>query len=168
MLVYHPAFDLYSCVFRIFQLLTFLKQKELEVDRLRILDFYLAFPSEISKIKFPQDLLALKTLFKKRSPNVYEELIDEKRIFDRMKAYQLSALKCIASYGFIDNDSLNKGIVRKTDKVIPEEILTKVNELSVEKENTIKFIVGFQDLPLYGSFGVKYRTGLLDFKYDRI
>lgn len=166
MLVYHPAFDLYNCVFRMFQILTFMKQTEVELDRMRILDFYLAFPKEINKISFPQDLHSLKQIFKVKEANPYEDLIDPKRIFDRMKPFQYAALKCIASYGLIDNDMLAKNIVKKTNKAIPDEILKEVKDLSTDKENVIKFIFGFQDLPLYGSLGIKHRTGLLDFKYD--
>ena len=111
--------------------------------------------------------VSLKSIFKKKAPNPYEDLIDAKRIIERMKSYQLSALKCLASYGLIDSTLLAKNIVRRTNKEIPSELSSKFNELTIEKQNVIKLIVGFWELPLYGKYGLKDRTGLIEFKYDQ-
>jgi hypothetical protein len=144
-----------------------MKQEEVEVDRLRIWDFYLTFPNEARNISYPSFLSELKSIFKKKAPNPYEDLIDAKRIIERMKSYQLSALKCIASYGLIDSTLLAKNIVRRTNKEIPSELSNKFKELTIEKQNVIKLIVGFWELPLYGKYGLKDRTGLIEFKYDQ-
>jgi len=167
MLIYHPAFDIYNCVFRLLQLLSHMNQDEVEIDRLRIWDFYLTFPNEARNISFPLALSELKGVFKKKEPNPYEDLIDAKRIMERMNSFQLSALKCIASYGLIDSKLLSKNIVRRTSKEIPKELASKFNNLTIEKANIIKLIVGFWELPLYGKFGLKDRTGLIEFKYDQ-
>ena len=167
MLIYHPAFDIYNCVFRMLQLLSHMKQEDVEVDRLRIWDFYLTFPNEARNISYPNSLSELRGVFKKKEPNPYEDLIDPKRILERMKSFQLSALKCIASYGLIDSKLLGKNIVKRTDKEIPSELLIKMKDLSIEKQNVIKLIVGFWELPLYGKSGLKDRTGLIEFKYDQ-
>ena len=147
--------------------MTSMKQNEVELDRLRIWDFYLTFPNEARKISYPADLSELKKIFKTKQENPYEDLIDPKRIIERMKPYQVSALRCLASYGLIDSKMLAKNIVKRTDKEIPIEILSKFSELTVEKSNIIKLIVGFRELPLYGKMGLKYRTGLIEFKYDQ-
>lgn len=166
MLVYHPAFDIYNCVFRLLQLLTSMKQDEVELDRLRIWDFYLTFPNEARKISYPKDLSELKRIFKSKNENPYEDLIDPKRIIERMKPYQMSAFRCIASYGLIDSKLLSKSRIARTEKKIPKELLDKFSELTVEKSNIIKLITGFKELPLYGKTGLKFRTGLIEFKYD--
>lgn len=167
MIIYHHAFDIYNCVFRMLQLLTFMKQDEVEVDRLRIWDFYLTFPNEARNISFPSTLSELKGVFKKKDRNPYEDLIDPKRLIERMKPFQLLALKSIASYGLIETKLLSKNIVKRTSKEIPKELSEKLSELTTEKENVIKLIVGFRELPLYGKFGLKDRTGLIEFKYDQ-
>jgi hypothetical protein len=168
MLIYHPAFDLYSCIFRVLQLLTSMPQKEIEVDRLRIWDFYLTFPNEARKISFPNTLSELKRIFKSKIANPYEDLLDSKRIIDRMKPYQLSALRSLASYGFVDGDLLTNNIVKLTDKQIPQELKDEYERLKSnhEKQNIIKLLIGFSDLPLVGTSGLKSRTGLIEFKYD--
>ena len=118
MLVYHPAFDIYNGVFRMLQLLTLMKQDEVELDKLRIWDFYLTFPTEARNITFPQSLSELKKIFKKDKQNPYEDLIDSKRIFERMQPFQMTALKSLASYGLIDNKQFSKGWVKRTEKEI--------------------------------------------------
>jgi hypothetical protein len=143
-----------------------MKQEYVELDRLRIWDFYLTFPNEARKIKFPQDLIELKKIFKQKEINPYEDLIDPRRIIERMKSYQISALKCIASYGLIDSDEFSKNIIRRTEKEIPKEILDKFEQTTDEEKNILKLVVGFSELPLFGQMGLKYRTGLIDFKYD--
>jgi hypothetical protein len=50
MLVYHPAFDIYNGVFRMLQLVTFMKQENVELDKIRIWDFYLTFPNQLPYI----------------------------------------------------------------------------------------------------------------------
>lgn len=164
MLVYHPAFDIYNCAFRMLQLLSNMRNTEIELDRLRIWDFYLTFPNEARKIKFPLDLLALKKIFKNKPDNPYEDLIDPKRIVERMRPYQISALRYLASYGLIDNNLFLKNIIKRTDKELPKELFSKIEEISIEKENIIKLVQGFSDLALWG---IKERTGLLEFRYDR-
>lgn len=167
MLIYHPAFDIYNCVFRMLQLLTHMKQDEVELDRLRIWDFYLTFPNEARNISYPNSLSELRSVFKKKQPNPYEDLLDPKRMIERMKSYQLAALKCIASYGFIDSELFSKNIISRTTKEVPKQIEAKLNDLTIEKANIIKLIVGFWELPLYGKMGLKDRTGLIEFKYDQ-
>ena len=165
MLVYHPAFDFYNCIFRMLQLLNNLKEDEIEVERLRIWDFYLTFPNEASNISFPSDLSDLKKVFKEK-PNSYEDLIDRKRIFERMKPFQITAIKTLISYGFIVADTERANVIHLTNKELPEELKQQVNNLSIERQNIIKLVTGFVDLPLYGDRGLKYRTKLIDFKYD--
>ncbi|MEZ4942256.1 MAG: ABC-three component system middle component 5 [Saprospiraceae bacterium] len=167
MLIYHPAFDIYNCVFRMLQLLFHMKREEVELDRLRIWDFYLTFPNEARLISYPSSLSELKKIFRNKAANPYEDLIDSKRIFERMKSFQISALKSIASYGLIDSKLLTKNIVRRTEKEIPKELADKFADVTIEKANVIKLMIGFWEIPLYGKFGLKDRTGLIEFKYDQ-
>lgn len=167
MLIYHPAFDIYNCVFRMLLIMTKMKQEEVELDRLRIWDFYLTFPNEARNISYPDTLFELKSILPKQMSNPYEDLIDSRRIIERMKSFQVSALKCIASYGLIDNKLLAKNIVKRTTKEIPQELSAKFNKLTSEKENIINLILGFGEFPLYGKSGLKDRTGLIEFKYDQ-
>lgn len=167
MLVYHPAYDLYNCIFRMLALLSYTKDDEMHTDKLRIWDFYLTFPSEVREIAFPSDLRKLKESVFKDKENPYEELTDPRRVFEKMKPFQSSAIKCLAVYGFIDGKALSKNRVSKTKKEIPAELKEQISKLSTEKNNVIKLVTAdFVNLPLFGEKGLKARTGLIDFKYD--
>lgn len=168
MLVYHPAFDIYNCIFRMLQLLSYTKEEEIVFDKLRIWDFYLTFPSQVGEITFPANLSHLKEKIFKDKKNPYEELSDPRGIFDRMHTYQLSAVKCLASYGFVDSKQLTKRKIKKTGKQIPVELLNQLNNPSTENKNIIKLVTSdFVNLPFMGKDGLKARTGLIDFKYDK-
>lgn len=164
MLVYHPAFDIYNCAFRMLQLLSNMEETEIELDKIRIWDFYLTFPNEARQITFPRELFELKKIFKNKVDNPYEDLIDPRRIAERMQQYQISALKYLASFRLIDSKLFSKNIVKRTDKEIPSELKTKIEDISNEKQNIIKLVKGFNFLALRG---LKERTGLLEFRYDR-
>ena len=169
MLVYHPAFDLHHCTFRLLQILFNVDQDQIEVDRLRIWDFYYTFPSEISKnITFIEELRPLRSVFN-YPVNPYEEISDIKRVFDQMRPYQMSALNYLASRNLIDGKLWENGIIRLITDKIPAELVERLSKLSVQQQNVLKLMSSpFNDLPLYGKLGFKNRTGLIDYRYDRI
>ena len=166
MLTYHPAFDIYHCAFRILLLTDKMPMEVIEVDRMRIWDFYFVFPSQLRNISFPRDLWGLKSGIKKEE-NPYEDLRNSEMIFERMKPFQLSALRYLASYGFIETDSLSDNKIKRTKKKIPKKLLDKMTETDSQQEYVLKLISSpFNELPLYGDKGLKARTKLIDFKYD--
>lgn len=167
MLAYHPAFDIYNCIFRVLCLLNAAEEKEISFQKLRIWDFYLAFPGQVKNISFPIEFTKLKNSTFNFTDNPYEQLIDPKLIFEKMLTYQLSAVRCLASYGFLETKSLERNVIKTTDKKYPVEIIAEIENISVIKKDVIKLLVeDFMQLPLYGFKGLKSRTGLIDFKYD--
>jgi len=168
MLIYHPAFDIYNCAFRLLILTSRMKLDVVEVERLRIWDFYLVFPGEVQHISFPSDLVSLKRIFKS-DPNPYEDLIDSRRIFNRMKPYQIAAMRYLASYDLFDSNELLNNNIKRTSKEIPSDLASRMTDLTDQQENVIKLVTSpLNDLPLYGPHGFKSRTKLIEFKYDAI
>jgi hypothetical protein len=167
MLIYHPAFDLYHTIYRLLLLVRNVKGDSIEIDKLRVWDFYFLFPLEVPKnVTFPNELRDLRRIFNYPA-NPYENITDSKRTLEKMKGYQLAALKCLASYGYIDHEQLEKKIVLKTNKQLPDNLIKAFENLSEKERNVIKLLTSpFNDMGLYGNNGFKFRTGLLDFKYD--
>jgi hypothetical protein len=165
MLTYHPAFDFYHSAYRILLLLNKTTRNAVEVDRMRIWDFYFVFPKAIKDVVMPRDLWSFKNIPDDGNP--YEEIVDPQRIFSRMEPYQASAFRYLAAYGLIDSDRLAENEIKRSAKRIPAALLTNMRELDPQQEHVIKLISGpFSGLPLYGPSGLKARTKLLDFKYD--
>lgn len=169
MLVYHPAFDLYNCAFRMLLILSHIKSEEVNLEKLLIWDYYVTFPYKVNEINFTRDTLVYKRIFKNIKSNPYDSVSDEKIVFARMRNFQISALKNLASCGLIETDALNNGIVKRTELEIPEAIVSQFDNVSVSIKNVITLVESpFSELPLYGYKGFKDRTKLIDFRYDGI
>jgi hypothetical protein len=146
-------------------LLKTLRRDTVEVDRMRIWDFYFVFPREAKHISMPRDLFSFKSGFD--DPNPYEELIDAQRTFDRMRPFQLTSYKHLAAHGLIDSEQLTQNTIKVTSKPIPNELLRSMSNLDTLQEKVISVLDGpLSGFPLNGPGGLKARTRLLDFRYD--
>jgi hypothetical protein len=171
MIVYHPAFDLYHSVFRLLQILTHFKRKGyVEIDRLRIWDYYLLFPEKIHSIRLTKEEADIKKLimeFIPKSENPYEQILDDRKMFEKIKPYQLTAIKCLASYGIINKSFLNENRVTIISKDILKEHVSKFETLSVKEQNVISLMTShFSQISMFGPTGLKARTKLLESRYD--
>lgn len=167
MIVYHAAFDLYNCIFRLLLILSRIKEDEVEMEKMLIWDYYVAFPNRVAQISFPQEMRAQYTKLFKDNNNPYEAVLDDVKVFARMRTYQTEALRCLAAYGLIDSERLLSSRVKRTDKSLPVALQDRINEVPTRLRNVITLIESpFTELPLYGAKGFKYRTKLIDYKYD--
>jgi hypothetical protein len=171
MIVYHPAFDLYHSVYRLLQILTHFKRKDyVETDRLRIWDYYLLFPDQVHTIKLKQDEADIKKLIKnyiQKVDNPYEEILDNRKMFEKIKPYQLTALKSLASYGIINKEYLNENRVTIVSEAILEKYTSRFEEMSAKEKNVISLMTShFYEMSMFGPAGLKTRTKLLESRYD--
>lgn len=167
MIVYHAAFDLYNCMFRILLILSRMKNDEVEMEKLLIWDYYVTFPHRVAKISFPQNLRQQYNRYIRTEENPYEEVLDDVKVFAKMRSYQTEALRCLAAYGLIETDRLLVSRVKRTDKALPDQLQQRIEEIPARLRNVITLIESpFTELPLYGAKGFKYRTKLIDYKYD--
>lgn len=171
MIIYHPAFDLYHSVYRILQILTYFNRGDyVEVDRLRIWDFYLLFPEKVNTIKLKQSEKDIRLLIRNYiSPenNPYDLLIDNRKMFEKIRPYQFTAIKCLASYGIIDKDYLSTNKVTIISKDLLANYIEKFEPLTSKETNVIHLLTShFYLMSMYGEDGLKARTKLLESKYD--
>ena len=167
MLVYNQAYDLYHTVFRILRIIEN-SETVIEIDKLRILDFYLVFPAELLHIKSFRGFKKYEK-FLKIEKNSYERIIDRKRVFFNMEQIQLSAMRSLISYGIIDYDEFVNGKIKRTDKELTKELTNRISKINETDKNLITLITGpLASMNLYGHLGLKERTNLIDFKYDAI
>lgn len=162
MLIYHPAFDAYHCVVRLLRLLTHLNS--CEIQRARILDFFIAFPSCIAEVRLPRGNPQVKRIAKSLS-NPYHDPVNPKQAFREMEHIQLAAIRCLAGAGIIETDALRLGILKSSEKPIPPSLNPDAQLLANETLTTY-FLKTLASLPLTGPNGLKDRSGLLDHRYD--
>lgn len=167
MLIYNPAYDIYHTMYRII-LLSSRIAKTIEIDKLKILDFYYVYPTELLDIKKPVGFKKYEK-FLKPEKNKYDRINNPKRIFYKMNSIQFQAMKILVAYGYLDSESFENGMVKVTEKSLGEEF-QKMVEKSVElNTNLITLLAGpIADIDLYGHLGLKQRTGLIEFRYDTI
>lgn len=166
MLIYNPAFDTHHCIFRLLRLLTALPDASYELERIRILDFYLLFPATLNRVRFPRAALRHK-----RAAigdfNRYERIEDPRRILNRLEPYQLSALRYLAARELIDVAIFAEGRVRRSSVPIPSELTGMIAEANRVERELVALLTGpFRDVELYGASGLKARTQLFEYRYD--
>ncbi len=171
MIVYNQAFDLYHSIFRIIHLLKkFDDGSTIETERIRIWDFYFLFPNKIKEIRLKRDeadIRKLRKQFIKDSNNPYELITENRKIFEKIRPYQLAALNCLASYGIIDKLSLSEQQVKIINKSILNQFVENFEELTPKERNTVALMTShFYMMSLFGTEGLKNRTDLVESKYD--
>ncbi|MCG2417949.1 hypothetical protein K8089_02865 [Aequorivita sp. F47161] len=169
MITYNEAFDINHTFYRILLLLNKMEQDSVEYERIRIWDFYMAFPYEIENIRFgvkPEDR-QIKKLFPKKY-NPYRKIINPRKLFERMSPYQLSAFNKLASYGIIDKSFHSTGRINVIDRNKLKLILEDMDiSLENRESNVLKILTTyFYNMDFYGNNGLKARTNLSEFKYD--
>lgn len=131
MLIYNPTFDAYNCIFRILSILEF--KRNLEIDKLRILDLLLCCPSAVESFSLPKELSHIKTESRRRN-NPYRGEFGFKNLFNNLRTTQEGALSCLAASAFISKEKLKSGIIERTILNIPAELTNEQREL-IEREN---------------------------------
>jgi hypothetical protein len=167
MLLYHPAYDLYHCIFRILRLSAALPTGEYDFLRIRILDFYLLFPAELGEVSFPRQATRYKKPFAAMR-NSYNAIEDPFRIFSTLEPYQVAAAKCLASYGLISNAALESGkFVRISEVAVPNDLRDEISRSNSDQSDLIELLTGpFREIGLFGKSGLKARTSLFEHRYD--
>lgn len=171
MITYNPAFDLYHCIFRMIHIIQRLDDNDcLEVDKIRIWDFYVLFPSKTYTIMIRRNEEELKSWRKRyinKTKNPYEYNGDNRKLFDRLRPYQMAALISLVSYGIIDKKHfLNKEIMI-SNRALLNKFIEKTGALSQTESNTLSFMSLFsKSMSMLGIYGLKSRTNLMESKYD--
>lgn len=169
--MYVPAFDPFHTIYRMLYILKrFDGNETVEVDRLRIYDFYLLFPYQANKISLKSDEKQLKEWRKQYIPGKftpYNYISNSRRIFERLRPYQMIALSHLASYGLIDPEMLLQQKVSVTDTDKMQHVMSQLDEMSAEEANVLSWLMlSFRNTPLNGVDGLKFRTKLIESKYD--
>ncbi len=171
MIVYNQAFDLYHAIHRLLLFLNkFDEGTSIEIDRVRIWDFYLLFPNQIHNIRLKRDeddIRRFRREYILKSKNPYDEIPENRKVFEKIRPFQLAAINCLASYGIIDKDDLRTELVSISNKLKIHEYIKYMGDIS-DKENNIIILMTtyFSSVKLTGTDGLKDRTNLIESKYD--
>jgi len=166
MLIYHPAYDAYHCSIRMIALLTWMNQ--IDIEKARILDFYLAFPGAATELRLPSHMTAARRVFQSMK-NVYRDPVSAKRTFTDMRHVQLAALSCLAAAGIVDGQKLREGVALRTAMPLPIAISRAVEDFIAQEEELLDILGnGIANIPTAGPNGLKDRSQLLEYRYDPV
>lgn len=166
MLVYHPAYDAYHCLFRLLAILE--KQPRMEIDRLRILDFVLCFPGVVTTFKLPQKSAGLRRRAK-LIENAYRTSLSPKATFTTLTASQDGALSCLAAASFVAPNQLLERVVERTSAPLPQELHVRTQEFHAREAFFFQQVLpALFDIELSGPNGLKARSGLIEHRYDTL
>jgi len=165
-LTYHPAFDLNNTLFRVLLCTEKTKGQPIEIEKVRILDFYMLFPRLISTIR-PVDPTYKRARDSFKTYTQYESIEDPIRTFYQMREIQHAAIDGLKARGYLV--SISSHSLKRTDKVIPAEILSRIDEREKSNQVLFDFLYGYLlTIPLLGRKGLKTRTRLLPSKHDPV
>lgn len=164
MLIYHPAYDAYHCVFRTLLITNIVKI--VEVSKLRILDFFMCFPAELRHIRLPREHLEARTIAAELK-NEYHGPVSMRQAFRDMEHIQIAAFRTLAASQLFDGSEFSSGLIRRTDTELPSELSQQLASASQVDGTVLSYITKkLADLPLQGVDGLKHRTGLMEHRYD--
>ncbi|MDB4534231.1 hypothetical protein N9242_05100 [Vicingaceae bacterium] len=113
------------------------------------------------------DIKDLIQLLIKKKVNPYNNPLDDRKMFEKIRPYQMNALKCLASYGLINSDFSSTNRIKKISKDLLIDRDSKFVDMKEIERNVMKLMTShFYLMSMYGSNGLKQKTGLLEFKYD--
>ncbi len=170
MRTYNPAFDLYHSIFRMANIASRLEDGEsLDVDKVRIWDFYMLFPDKVYNIHLRNDedkLKVYRSIIKKQN-NPYDYHGDNRKLFEWIKPVQVSALGCLVSCGVLNKEKFESGRVCLDDRDALAAFLQKAGTITVREQNVLSFMSYLsRAMSMTGEYGLKARTELLESKYD--
>lgn len=171
MITYNPVFDLYHCIFRMANILLRLDEDEkMELDKVRIWDFYVLFPSKVYDItirRSEDEIRKVRTAYVKRVHNPYEYKGDNRKLFEWIKPVQVSALGCLVSCGILNKDEYEVGRICVASRQKLDEFVSQAGVFTLRERNVLAFLSFFShNMSLTGIDGLKARTHLLESKYD--
>lgn len=166
MLIYTPAYDIYHCIYRMVFILKKINiNQPIEIDRLKIIDFYLVFPSLIPEIKFPRNFISLKKPYKKYDTK-FRKVTNKYVTFQTMKPLQDQAISYLCLKGYISY--LNDEKIYPTPLINSLELpFRDVYFKYTNKEIEDKLFQFFLNIEFNGDNGLKARTNLMEYKYDK-
>jgi hypothetical protein len=165
MLIYNPTLDLHHCLFR---MLSIIKQtnieKNIEIEKLQLLDFYLLFPQQFHSFKATRTTSKFKRIIPLE--NLYTSIKHPRLLYHQMDSIQKLAINNLISWGFIVMDNSIEGIIKQTEKEIPSNLSRNL----LREDGSILTLITKHliDIPLDGESGLKARSNLIEYRYDSI
>lgn len=167
MIVYHHRNDVFHCIFRFLSIFSILDRDKIEFERLKIIDFYFAFPHLLASTTIPRSAGSSKVKKFAQALNIpYENFPSNRILFSEMGSFQLQALDILRSKEILilEDGWLSAGEVFSREEVM--KLVTDSRFTSIPIFETLVKV--FMTCNLHGANGLKSKTGLMEYRYDAV
>lgn len=142
--------------------------KRIEIDRLKIADFYFVFPHLISSVSLPRAKGSSALRKEAKAFDVpYENLPSIKILFSEMGDFQLQALDILRAKEIVNLSE--SGWLSVGQSFEEKAILSLVTDNSFSSKEFYRMLIRvLSQCDLHGANGLKKKTGLMEYRYDAI
>lgn len=164
MLLYNKAFDPIHTILRLSAICRNSSIDQIELERLQIFNFLLAFPAHIADMPLPRELLQAKNKFKKYR-STYNNF-EAYTLFNRMSPTFFASLQMAGNIGFLKVQ--DNGVIQlKKESILNSLSVIISNENSSIPKDALDFeSKHLSQMPMLGKSGLKAASKLMDYKYD--
>lgn len=164
-ITYQPAFDSFHSIYRIFRILG--RLKKIEIEKARIVDFYLLFPFRLSDVTFKRGDLRFRKLAQAYdNRRGYAIQPAPRGLFTSMRPVYDAAIQTMSGEGYLDESDFKTGLLTSTNKPIPEEIAARVSADNDREYDLLECLEALLEYNLLGPGGLKDRSGLMEHRND--
>jgi hypothetical protein len=166
-LAFEPAFDPFHAAFRLLRPNLFTETAAIPIERLQILDVFVAEPRRCLEIRVPRAMKRSAKLAAEAQRPTYGRRPSTVAFYARMRPMQDAALQTLVMQGLFDGDAFSQGMALRTDVPVPLKLSKRIEASNFAEFNLMKFLYeNLSDFPLVGVGGLKDRTGLGEYRYD--
>jgi hypothetical protein len=163
MIIYHPAYDVHHCAYRVLNLLRSTLDGSVSKDSLRLMDFYYVYPHLLKKVKRPRQLVKYSEAID-AVDEAFEVTPNPTSLFYELCRMQDSAFSSLEQKALI---SLSGEGVKLNYEKLPVSLLRDFVTDDFSGTDFFKALVSaFPVLKMNGKNGFKDRSGLMEFRYD--
>lgn len=166
-LAFESAFDPFHTAFRLLRPLHMNVAEPIMIERMKILDVYMAEPRRCTEIRVPQAMKRSARQAAHCQHPTYGRRPSTNALFDRMKAIQDAAIETLVMQGLLDSDAFSKQFAKRSEFALASPIIERIERANTEQAPLMKFL--YQDLNAFsldGQNGLKDRTKLGEYRYD--
>ncbi len=166
-LAFEPAFDPFHTAFRVLRQLEFRNDETVAINRMKILDVYMAEPVRCTEIRLAGPLRRAARLAAACQLPQYGRRPTTNALFNRMIPIQDAAIQTLVSRCFLDGDAYSQGQALRTELPLSDALVTRITNVNIAQKALMTFLCRDLDaVPTDGTKGLKDRTGLSEYRYD--
>lgn len=163
MIIYHPAYDIYHCSYRLLNILNSVDGNQLSKEILKFIDFFYVYPHLLKSIEsLPRPLNYHKNKIDKID-DPFEITPNPKSLFFDLAQTQDSAITSLRYKSLVSQE---KNQIKLNLDMIPKPLTDTFGSDDFNKTEIFDILVRvFPKINLNGINGFKAKSGLMEFRY---